>query len=157
VEVLRQYILSVLAASIICAIAVKLAGKQGFPSASIKLTAALFLIITAISPLVTLRLDGITSYFGDLSASADAIIESGENAASKEASKIISERVAAYILDKAASYGMEISVSTQFSDAETIVPDMVVIEGNASPYAKQRLQQVIAEDLGIPKENQIWN
>lgn len=154
---IRQYLLSILAASIICAIAIKLSDNQKFTSAIIKLTTALLLSTTVIAPLVTLRIDDVSSYFGDLQVNADEMIAIGENGALNETAEIISQRVEAYILDKAASYGVEISVCAKISDPTTMIPDKVILEGSASPYIKQRLQQVIAEDLGIPKENQTWN
>jgi hypothetical protein len=47
---------------------------------------------------------------------------------------------------------VEVTVST---DALPI-PVGVRIIGNVSPYVRTKLQQTLAEDLGIAKENQVW-
>lgn len=153
---IRQYLLSILAAAIICAIVVKLTEKQSFTSAMIKLTAGLFLSLTVVSPFVKLQIEDISSYFDNLEASASEIVVSGQNAASKEKTEIILQQTQTYILDKAASYGAEIQVNAQISNPDTMIPDSVTLKGNISPYVKQRLQKTISEDLGIPEENQTW-
>ena len=34
--------------------------------------------------------------------------------------------------------------------------DGIILQGTVSPYAKTRLQQIVAQDLEIAKENQQW-
>jgi hypothetical protein len=36
------------------------------------------------------------------------------------------------------------------------VPEYVRISGNVAPYAKQQLINIIARELGVAEENQIW-
>ena len=153
---IRQYLLSILSAAIICSIVVKLTEKQNITSKIIKLIAGIFLSVTMVSPLVKLQIGEMSTYLDSLKTSADEIIASGQNAALKETVEIILQETESYILDKAVSYGAEVRVCAEISDPDTMKPESVTIQGSISPYAKQRLQQTIAEDLGIPKENQIW-
>lgn len=153
---IRQYLLSILTASVICAILIRLTEKQNFTSAVLKLITALFLSVTLISPLLRLQLGDITSYIGDLETDANSIINDSQLAAAKGKAAIIKEQSEAYILNKAASYGIDISVCVTISDPTTMLPDSVTLEGEVSPYTKQLLQNCIAEELGIPKENQLW-
>lgn len=153
---IRQYLMSILAAAILCSIVVRLTEKQNVTSAIIKLTAGLFLSVTVISPFINLQIGELSTYFSALDTRTDEIIVSGQNAASKETADIILQQTESYILDKAASYGANIQVNAQISDPDTMIPDLVTLKGSISPYIKQRLQKTIAEDLGIPEENQTW-
>ena len=154
---IRQYLLTILAAAIICSFAVKMSEKQNLISAIIRLTVILFLSITVITPLFKLQLKDFSGYINTLELDAQEVVTDSKNAASEEAAAIITEKAEAYILNKAASYGVDIQVDVNISDVTSHIPDKVVIIGTISPYFKQILQNVIAEDLGIPKENQIWN
>ena len=39
---------------------------------------------------------------------------------------------------------------------EDNLPTAVTLSGEASPYARRQIQAIIANDLGISKENQKW-
>ena len=69
---------------------------------------------------------------------------------------IIKEKTEAYILEKAESLGLDISVEINFGEADSMVPTEVRISGPVSPYAKDQLSKTISTDLGIPEERQIW-
>ena len=70
--------------------------------------------------------------------------------------QFIKERTQSYILDKAQSLNAVLDVEVTLSDDEIPVPVKVCITGKVSPYARGRLENLIIEDLGIEKENQIW-
>ena len=42
------------------------------------------------------------------------------------------------------------------SQDEIPVPSTVRLQGSISPYARQSLQQWLQDDIGVPKEHQIW-
>ena len=67
---------------------------------------------------------------------------------------IIKARIQAYILDKADSFGTQLDVEV-ILDQDNI-PTSVELRGNISPYAKAQLTGIITENLGIPKEYQLW-
>ena len=52
---IRQYLLSITAAAVICAIINALSGKKGTTSAVVKLLSGLFLTLSVISPLLNLE------------------------------------------------------------------------------------------------------
>lgn len=152
----RQYLLTVLSAAIFCSIIFKLIGSQNLTSGIIKLIASIFLAFSIISPIIKLEVGEISSWIGDFKTEASAFASEGKGYAANEVSAIIKEKAKAYILEKAASLGVDIRVTVEISDPESLIPDRVILEGYASPYAKQSIQNEIAEELGIPKENQIW-
>ncbi len=69
--------------------------------------------------------------------------------------KLIAERTQAYISDKAAALGAEVSVrvTTETWPDGVPLPAVVYLDGPRS----QALADWIAEELGIPVERQVWN
>ncbi len=153
---ISQYLLSVVAAATVSGIAVSLFGKKGLCASVVKLIAGLYLVMTVISPWTKLRFDNISSYLTDMQSDAAMIVDDGEQMAADAAAAIIKEQVEAYILDKAHSMDLDIELEVTFADEDPLVPSAITIWGAASPYARQQLQKMISEDIGIPKEKQSW-
>ena len=78
----------------------------------------------------------------------------GENLARDSMADIIKEETEAYILDKAADLHAHLRV--EVAVGEDNLPAAVTISGEAAPYARRQIQAMIANDLGISKENQKW-
>ena len=76
----------------------------------------------------------------------------GENLARDSMADIIKEETEAYILDKAAD--LHANLRVEVAVGEDNLPAAVTISGEASPYARRQIQAMIANDLGISKENQ---
>ena len=71
--------------------------------------------------------------------------------------KIISGRIQAYILDKAAALGLNITVELEMETrADTPYPKAVIIRGEAAPAQKQQLQQYLEQTFAIPVQRQVW-
>lgn len=155
-EAVRQYLLSITAAAIICSIVNRIIGKNGTYGAIVKLISGLFLVITVISPFTNLQITDLTAYMAGLSVDADSAVLDGQQTAKDAVSEIIKAEAEAYILDKAASLELCVEAEVMVSDTDIPQPCAVTLKGSASPYARQRLQQLIANDLGIPEENQAW-
>ena len=85
----------------------------------------------------------------------DAVAE-GEQQTKTALARLIKQRTCAYILDKAQALNVALEVEVTLSDDDIPVPEAVRLKGKVSPYAKGRLQTIIAEDLGIEKERQTW-
>lgn len=153
---IRQYILSITAAAIICGILVSLFGKKGTIGTICSMLCGIFLAIVVIRPITTIELDSFSSWMSGLEAgSADAAAE-GESLAWESLSQIIKEETEAYILDKAASLGLSVEVSVRLDGEELPVPESVTIQGTASAYQRLRLTQALEEELNIAKEDQLW-
>lgn len=78
----------------------------------------------------------------------------GENLARDSMADIIKEETEAYILDKAAD--LHANLHVEVTVGEDSLPMAVTLSGEASPYARRQIQAIIANDLGISKENQKW-
>lgn len=155
-EGIKDYLIGVIAAAIVCAIVSQMAGKDTFLAAALKLITGVFMLIALTAPALNLRIKPI-SLFADISQQAEQITSSAEDSTRESISGIIKERTQAYILDKAKNQGADLAVEVALSDAEIPEPISVTISGNVSPYVKKTLSEMIEKDLGIGVEAQIWN
>jgi len=155
-EQIRQYLLSVIGAAILCGIVNSLIGSKSPHAAIIKLISGLCMAFTVISPILKIQIDDYSDYLSSFTDDAKEVVSSGEEIAMNELYAIIKGRTEAYILDKAASLGLDVEVEVTLSNDIPPLPCAVTISGSASPYSKNALAQYIANDLGIPKEDQIW-
>ena len=153
---LGKYIVSVTAAAIVVAILQSLFDKKGATSALLRLIGGLFLCFTVISPVVTMGFDTLLDMPQDYAQQGSVAAFEGEQIARDQLRGIITERLRTYILDKATTYGLQIDAEVELSQDEIPVPVAVRLWGEASPYAKQAMQQWLEQELGIRKENQTW-
>lgn len=156
-EHIKEYLLSVTIAAIICSLITSLVGNKGAFSAVVRTLCGIFLALTALSPLIDLKLDDISSYFREFGLEADSAAAAGSVMADEASAAIIKSELEAYILDKASALGVSISVDVKLDNTGTPLPVSATLSGSVSPYAKKQLQEVIANELGIPEERQIWN
>lgn len=153
---IKNYLISVIAAAIISGIATSIVGKKGTVGSVTKLITGLFLIITVISPWKKLPTDALSKLFPDDTAQASDVVAHGEITAKNEMAAIIKSQLEAYILDKASLMDLDIEVQITMSGTQPPTPESVAIKGVVAPYGKQRLEQILCNDLGIAKENQFW-
>lgn len=154
-ESIREYLVSVTAAALICGIATKLISK-GLPGSVVKLIAGIIMALAVVSPLVNIHFGDLENYTLDIQAEGEAISAEGENSAREAMAQIISEETAAYILDKAEELSATLSVQVTLSEDAYPVPEGVRLEGSVSPYAKSVLEEYITTNLGIEAEEIEW-
>ena len=152
-EGLKQYLTAITAAAIICAIAKMCAEGKTSSGAVIKLIAGLIMAFTVIAPVIDMNLGDLPVLSSQISIEAEAAGALGEEMAMRETNSIITERLEAYILDKAVSVGAEVEVEIELEES---YPVAVIVKGSILPEAKFQLQQILEADLGIAKENQKW-
>ena len=151
----RQYITSVTAAALICAIAAGLVPK-GTARELVRLLCGIVLAVTVIRPLAGwdyTQLPDITSL---PLREAEAAAAAGEKMAKQSAAQFIKEESEAYILDKAAGMDAKLTVEVTVSDSGTPVPVAAKLSGAVSPVVRQQLEGILQTDLGITRENQTW-
>ena len=151
---LGDYVLSVISASVISAIVCSFFGEKGGISSVLRVICGLFLTFVVINPLVTLDFSRIYNYLDSFNLEGLDAASAGENMAGEAEGNIIKSRVQAYILDKADSFGTSLEVEVILDQDH--IPVSVELQGNISPYTRAQLTEIIEEDLGIPKEHQLW-
>ena len=150
---LVRYVLSVTAAALLVSILRTISGG-GSMSRLTKLLSGLFLAITVLSPLVHLEIPDPGSWLEYHLAEGEAAAADGEAMAKAYTDAIISAEVEAYILDKAASLGVDLNVEVWLND--TGLPESVALSGQIAPSDRQVLSQFIDHDLGVGEEAQTW-
>lgn len=133
-----------------------LVGKKGSCAVLVRLIGGLFLTFTVIAPVADIDLDAVFDAPWDFQEQGSAAAVYGQQMAQEEMASIIKRKCEAYILDKAEAYQTQLEVEVTLNQDEIPIPCSVRLQGNASPYAKASLQQWLQEDMGIPKENQVW-
>ena len=142
---MKSYVLSVVAAAIVCAMIQVLLGRKSAIGRIAQLLSGILMAITVIAPLGRISFQGISEYWDDVSSMAE-----------NQMRDIIKSQCEAYILDKANRMGLQISVEVELDDINGNIPCAIAIKGAASPYTKEQLASYIEETLGIAKENQKW-
>jgi len=154
-ESLRQYVLQLIAAALLCGIVTGLVNK-GHLKEIVKIICGIFLSITALQPMVGMDMSFLTDYIDQFSDVTAEAVASGEEFARDSTGEIIKAECEAYILDKAAELNTQITVTVKLSKDNPPIPVSVQISGAVTPYIRLRLEEIIQQDLGITKENQIW-
>lgn len=153
---IRSYLLSVVAAAVICGIVTRLLGEKGTQGAVAKLLTGIFLALTVISPLAKVKLDRLTDLTESYRVDGFTAAAAGEEMTREALAQSIKAQSEAYILDKATALEVTLAVEVTLTDEDIPVPCEVRLSGQVSPYAKNKLAGIIAEDLGIGKECQTW-
>ena len=150
---MKSYILSICAAAIIAAILGTLAG-DGSGGKLVRMLSGLFLAVTVLAPLVELELPSPTAWIEDFTREGRDAAQYGKEKALEYSSAIISAEVEAYILDKAAQLGADVTVAVTLDDSG--MPEAVTLTGKVSPLAREELSRWLEEELGIGEEAQVW-
>ena len=152
---MKAYFLSVICSAILCGILTGLLEKKETPGKILRLICGVFLSFTVIRPITDVKLDSLSLINDAWISEGEAASATGADSSAQAIRAIIKQETGAYILDKAISLDGERAAEVILDEA--CIPCGVVLEGKISSQGKQKLEQLIAEDLGIPKEEQIWN
>lgn len=151
--VVKEYLMTVTAASIICGIVTGVTKKNGTISAMLKMLSGIFLVISMLSPIIRFPMGNISLHIDSISAEAENTVNVGKQIAEEEMRAIITSNTQAYILEKAKRLGADIEVEVYL---ENFVPVSVRIIGQTAPYTKLQLSEYISDNLGISTEDQQW-
>lgn len=152
-EGLRQYVISVIAAALLCGIVIRLTQTSGSREI-IRMLCGLFLTIVLLLPLSGKQEVLWDTIFPEIDAQAEAIAAEGTLAAERIKAERIRQRTEAYILNRAEA--MDADITASVSLGEDGIPNSVTITGRISPLNRSRLAAAIASELGIPREQQEW-
>ena len=154
-QTVGTYLLTLTAAALICAFATKMPIK-GVNAGILRMICGVFMALTVISPLVTIKLESLDGLTDEIWPNASQTTAVGENIAKQAMAELITEKTQAYILDKAADLGVRLNVIVSVSSDDLPVPDGVQLTGDISPYAKSVLTEYMQKQLGIDRKEQVW-
>ena len=151
-----DYIVKLLAASMLCAMVLQIVGTKSSYAGVVKLVCGVFITLAVVSPWFHFSVRPYDDFPADFTSMAQQAVNDGENSATQMLRGIISEQTRTYILHKAQSLGIQLEVDVLLSDGDLPTPCGVRLKGNISPYAKQVMSTYLTENLNIPSEEQQW-
>ena len=156
-DFLREYLIGVIAAALLCGVVTSVIEPKGTIGLAIKLIAGLLLLLTVVRPWINISMDGLIGWTDQLMADGSDHVQSGKIMADEIYRAGIKEQMETYIVDEAKTFGCDLTVEIILSDGEVPVPKQVRMRGDVSPYAKQSLARFLSERLGIKQEDQLWS
>lgn len=153
----RGWLLTVIAASLICALADALMPPGAVRRVG-RLVCGLVLLGAILSPLTGLDLSGGQRWLEDYLASLDSREEELARTVNSQMKVIIEQEYAAYIVDKAAGLGLTCSVQVECEASEEglYLPARARVSGPLTGEEQARIFQIIREDLGVPESELLY-
>lgn len=156
-RMIGKYLLSVIAVSLLIALCKLILPSKGVVGAVLKLVCGVLLAFTFLTPFQSLDLGGLQNIYTSIQSDAAGFINDGEEIAKSELKQSIAAELSAYILDKATAMDLDLEIQLLLTEDSLPQLESVKIKGDASPYAKKQLVQIICEDLGISEESVQWH
>lgn len=153
---IREYLIGVVAAALLCGIITTLTGTKGMVGVAVKLVSGLLMLLAVIRPWVSISFDDLFGWAEDINADGTSFTVSGERMAGEAYRASIKQQTEAYIVDEAKALDCDLTVEVILSTDDVPVPAQVRLTGDVSPYARQTLTNLMTERLGIEREDLIW-
>lgn len=153
-EAIRQYILTLVSASVVCSLVSRIIGKKQIKGIT-DMVCGLFIAVTMMSPWLKLEIPDIRNYTQSFAMEAETAVRAGTDGASRQMHDIIKREVESYILKEAHYRNMNVDVEVSL-DVDSGIPNTVEITGETSPYERKVLSRYISHNLSIPEEAQKW-
>ena len=153
----RGWLLAVIAASLLCALADALM-PQGAVKRVGKLVCGLVIMAAIVSPLVDLDVEEGRRWLEECLTGVELRAAELEDTVGGQRKAIIERECAAYIVDKAAELGLTCRARVECKPSEDglYLPVRTEVAGSMTAEVQGRLIRTNAEDLGVPPEAQIY-
>ena len=128
--------------------------SSGSAKAVIRLCGGILLTVIALTPLTGLSMPDISDWISPEITEGESVAAMGSDAAQTARDEVIIRQLSAYILDKAATLGLEVTAELKLDHRG--IPESVQIQGEIPDALRSRLSAILEQELGIPKEKQEW-
>ena len=158
-EVVRGYLLRLTAGAFLSAGLLALIPK-GTSKKAAAVLCGLVMLLLALTPLAQLDYDALSEAISRLELEKEEARTGIEIRNQELVARIISGRVQAYILDKAAQCGAALDdaqVTLQWSTDGYWYPQSVRLVTSGPAAENSRLAQIIEAELGVPRTRQEWS
>ena len=154
---LRGWLLTVIAACVLCALAERLMPPGPVKRAG-SVTCGLVLLWAVLSPLARPDLMSGQAWLEDYLDSLEQRETELRGQVNEGTKVLIEQEYAAYIVDKAAEWGITCTARVECRAGEEglYFPETAAVTGSLSGEEQSRLSQMIREDLGVPEERQTY-
>ena len=155
-EAIREYLIGVIAAALLCGIVSSLIPEKSTVGSAVKLTAGFLMLLAVLRPWTSIRPEGLFRWAEDISADCSGIVAEGEAMGMESYRESIIRQLEAYILKEAEAYDCHLDVEISLSTDAIPVPSEIRFFGEVSPFARQALKHSLSEKLGLSREDLIW-
>lgn len=151
---LRELILPLAAAAVVCSLAVALT-PEGKTKAAVRMAAALVLAVAVLRPLMGLNLQDFKVSLESAQREAQAAAALGQETEKNLRRDIIEQELETYIVEQARALG--VSLEAQVALDEENRPCGAELTGKTlTGEARRNLEALLTEELGIPAEGQTF-
>lgn len=154
---LKSWLLAVIAACVLCAVAERLMQPGPVKKAG-SVTCGLVLIWAVLTPLVHPDLTSGQAWLEEYLDSVEQRETELRDQVNEGTKVLIEQEYAAYIVDKAAEWGISCTarVKCRAGEEGLYLPEETVVTGALSGEERGRLTQMIREDLDVSEERQTY-
>ena len=153
---MKSYLISVMAASIVCASIKRIFDKKNGVFSVVRLISGIMLCMIAISPILKVDMNSFDLYsFLGVDTDIQPVLD-GEIKAAEAKKEFIQQATETYIQNKAAEVDCELEVEGMLAEEHPYAPNGVIVSGSVSPHAKEKIHNWIKDQLLIPSEDQKW-
>lgn len=149
----KMHLISIIVSALICSIISQLIANEKRKSL-IHMISGTILAISILYPLSGIRLNDLLMMPFPEKNSAEYYIAEGKKTALEAQERFIKEACEAYVLNEAQA--PESKVMVKFTLNTDLIPVFAELIGEVDTDMQVRLENILAEDLDIPKENQKW-
>lgn len=150
---LRQYVLRIVSGALVCGILLGCIHGDNHETL-LRMLCSIFLAILIMEPILNIDQIPDFTFVQDAIEEGQQEAQSGEAMAYQETERIITSYLETYILDKAKRKGANLTAEIILDNNH--LPVQAILNGSVTNQVKLELSDIIASDLGISKENQLW-
>ena len=155
-KAIYQYFLALTAAGLLCAMIQSFLPKDGTGRIT-RLACGLLLLLVTLRPILHLDADDMFRYLTQLELKKDFAVSGVEIQSRDLTARIISRKLQAYVLDKAAEMGVKIQVEIQMDQRGTWPSiSSIQISGTLTTEQQEQLSEILETDLAIPRSRQVF-
>lgn len=150
---IREYLLSVCCAALLCSLLGILTGGKSSASKIIKLLSGVFLATVILKPAISIQLTDWKHFEVDMLEKSYEAVAEGERMALEALSENAALSAQSLVQQEAEKLGCTLDITVQWDGSS---PKEITLAGPVSPYAKNVIGKWITDNMGIPMEAQIW-
>ena len=151
-----RYFLSLVAAGLLSTLLLSLLPEGGVRRV-LRLACGLVMLLVCVSPILNIQTEDVAEWLSRLEISSDEASHGIELQTQQLIADIISEKVSAYVWDKAQSLGLEIETEVRMNvEGSYPYPEGIEIRGQIPESQKEVLQRYIESNFAIPEDRQVY-
>lgn len=153
---MREYLLGVVAACMICVLAMQMV-RGGSTRRLIRFAGGLLILLVVAQPLLKLSSQNLSHYLEELEEIWGADTASLEEDSQQALARHVKQTTQRYIEQKATELGATIQAEVTLTQEEYPTPWSVRLTGSATSEQCKELSLYLSRDLGIDAQRQEWN